>query len=471
MAKVDKFLTQLMAYEADALLVESGDNLYLRKGTEKKPLMDVKPGAITNAHVAALFNEIAPVHIQVCISCGENASWDYRWGECLFRIELCFVEGRIAARVRAVADPVVVAPAPRLVVVPAAHDAAAPPIARFFRAVDDGRGCDLYLTAGHFPMARVDGEMAALQGFPVLAAADLHKLIEEILPARARAALEATGDATFGWELDGARVRCTVLRDASGTGGVFRRFPQQVPSVVSLGSPAGLVELCQLRTGLVIVAGVGGSGRSTTLAAMVDWINHQRADHVVTVEDTVEILHAPKRCLINQRQVGEHTGTCAQALEAAARERPEVVVVGAVRDLATMRAMIEMAGQGLVIAVMSAANASAAVEAIVAAHPLQEQEAARGRLAGVLQGVVTQIARGDPRFQANQRVRVVDAAGLGPCLQTVPTRAAAPMFSLADPRSASPCAINDALRELVLLGVLGRDRRTLGPAAGQLRVA
>ena len=479
MARIDKFLAQLIAYQADALLVESGDNLYLRKGDNKQPLMQVKPGAISNAHVAALFNEVAPAEVQDSIGRCVNVSWNYRWGTFLFRTELCFVEGRIVARMRAIADtPVVVAPAVKEV-----DDDDVLLIARYFRVIPEGSGCDLHLTAGQRPMARVDGALLPLPDCGALDAYALQKLIEQIIPERARAALERDGDATFATEIDGARVRCTVFRDVGGTGGVFRRFPRRIRTVEALGLPASVVELCKLRMGLVLVTGAAGSGRSTTVAAMVDWINTNRADHVVTVEDPVEVIHAPKRCLINQRQVGEHTGSYAQALEAARREHPNVVVVGALRELDAIKAALEMAAQGqLVIAVTSAVTATAAVEGLLEAFPLDQQDGARAQLVGALKGAVTLLSRTDPadkpQGQRNKRgVRVSDADALVACLAPVmvpslPLVAVTPPSSSSSSSSSrstahalppgmgtvaggSDCAINEALWELVLLGFTG----------------
>lgn len=399
MARIDTFLAQLMAYEAEALLIESGDNLYLVKSDQRMPLMQVRAGAIANAHVAALLGEIAPAYARAQLESGAGLEWDYQWGTCLFHVEVANVGGRIRARLyeasRDEAGGSVSAVAP---LDDGGGAEEAPHIERFMRAALE-RGCtDLHLTAGRLPMVRVDGEMTGLPGFSVLDPYALQKMIEEILPDRAKAELEATHDVDFSYDLAadpqrqqaGARIRCNIFRDVAGVGGVFRCFPLQAQSVRDIGVPDVVVEMCAQRHGLIVVTGAAGSGKSTTLAALVDWINEHRADHVVTIEEPVEIVHAPKRCLINQRQVGEHTGSFARALRAAQREDPDVVLVGEARDADTLAAVLEMAETHLVLVCLRTSSAAAALDRIVDRFPLAQQQQVRHQLADCLLGVVAQ---------------------------------------------------------------------------------
>jgi twitching motility protein PilT len=171
------------------------------------------------------------------------------------------------------------------------------------------------------PMVRVHGEMAALDGRPALSSAELWALVEPIVPARNRAQFEETRDTDFSYQLSGrARMRCNVFKDIVGVGAVFRQIPARVQSAKDLGLPAAAMRLCDAPKGLVLVTGPTGSGKSTTLAAMIDYINDARTDHILTIEDPVEFVHKDKKCLINQREVGASTMSFQAALRAALRE-------------------------------------------------------------------------------------------------------------------------------------------------------
>lgn len=417
MARIDSFLAQLVAYEADALLVESGDNLYLAKGDQRLPLMQVRAGAIVNAHVIALLGEIAPAAVRAQLEraqlggdgapgASEPIAWDYQWGTLFFHVEVVLFAGLLHARVR---DATLHAPAGTSATAKAS--ATSTPanvlddsvderqgIELYLRAALERGGSDLHLTAGRVAMVRVDGDMTPLFGAAsgALDPYGLQKMIEQMVPDRAKVDLEATHDVDFSFDLapqchaPGARVRCNVFKDSTGVGGVFRCFPLQPPSALDIGLPDNVVEMCARRHGLIIVAGAAGSGKSTTIAGMVDWINENRADHVVTIEDPVEIMHAPKRCLVNQRQVGEHTGSFARALRAAQREDPDVIVVGEVRDLETLTMVLELAETHLVIVAMRSTSAAAALERIIDRFSAEAQRAARNLLAECLVGVVAQ---------------------------------------------------------------------------------
>lgn len=469
MARIDTFLAQLMAYEAEALLVESGDNLYLVKGEQRLPLMQVRAGAIANAHVAALLSEIAPPDVRGGLeTCAEGASieWEYQWGTCFFHVEAAVVGGRIRARLQEVsgatgAMSAGIAPSSAEDAPPMGDDRAH--IEVFLRAALERGSSDLHLTAGRVPMCRVDGEMVPLVATNAHNRASLprslvepldpyglQKMIEEIVPDRARVELEATHDVDFSYDLTalpqapqtGARVRCNVFRDSTGVGGVFRCFPLQPRSAHEIGLPDAVLEMCARRHGLILVTGAAGSGKSTTIAAMIDWINTNRADHVVTIEDPVEIVHAPKRCLINQRQVGEHTGSFARALRAAQREDPDVVLVGEVRDTETMTAALEMAETHLVIVTMHTTTAAAALERMLDRFPAEQQRQMRNVLSESLVGVVAQALC---KRSGGGRVAAFDVVVATPAIAA----------QLRDGSTKElPRALDDHLRDLVARGVI-----------------
>lgn len=464
MARIDSFLAQLMAYEAEALLVESGDNLYLVKGEQRLPLMQVRAGAIANAHVAALLAEIAPNELRAAIEqCATGASngaleWEYQWGTCFFHVEAAVVSGRLCARLQEVSGATGTSAGNTSAGLAAATVDEGPPsmgddrphIEVFLRAALERGSSDLHLTAGRMPMCRVDGEMTALAASirEPLDPYALQRMIEEIVPDRAKVELEATNDVDFSYDLApsrghaGARVRCNIFRDSTGVGGVFRCFPLQPRTAHEIGLPDTALEMCARRHGLIVVTGAAGSGKSTTIAAMIDWINANRADHVVTIEDPVEIVHAPKRCLVNQRQVGEHTGSFARALRAAQREDPDVVLVGEVRDLETVAAVLEMAETHLVIVTMHSTTAAAALERLVDRFPAEQQRQARSVLADVLAGVVTQTLC---KRSGGGRVAAFDVVVATPAIAA----------QLRDGSTKDvPHALDERLRELVTRGVI-----------------
>lgn len=468
MARIDSFLAQLVAYEADALLVESGDNLYLAKGDQRLPLMQVRTGAIVNAHVVALLGEIAPAPVRAQLEraqlggdgapgTSEPIAWDYQWGTLFFHVEVVLFGGQMRARLRdATRDAPVAAMAATSAAAATNVDEAVDEragIELYLRAALERGGSDLHLSAGRVAMVRVDGDMAPLFG-PTSEALDpygLQKMIEEMVPDRAKVELEATHDVDFSFDLaphgatPGARVRCNVFKDSSGVGGVFRCFPLRPPSALEIGLPDSVVEMCARRHGLVIVTGAAGSGKSTTIAAMIDWINANRADHVVTIEDPVEIVHAPKRCLVNQRQVGEHTGSFARALRAAEREDPDVIVVGEVRDVETMTAVLELAETQLVIVAMHTTSAPAALERLIDRFPVEVQRAARNALAECLVGVVAQTLC---KRAGGGRVAAFDVL--------VPNATTAAQLREGNTRDL-PRSLDDQLRQLVARGAIHED--------------
>ena len=252
-------------------------------------------------------------------------------------------------------------------------------------------GSDLHLASNARPMIRLSGSMVALNAEPFKPEA-IEKLLLEIMPARNKEEYEQTGDTDFAYELAGAaRFRCNAFRDRHGPGGVFRLIPSEVLTVDDLGLPDAVRTFCQLPKGLVLVTGPTGSGKSTTLAAMVDLINRTRKDHIITIEDPIEFVHENRMCMINQREVHSHTDSFARALRAALREDPDIVLVGEMRDLETTQIAIETAETGhLVLGTLHTTSAASTVGRLIDQFPTNQQEQIRSMLSTSLKGVIAQ---------------------------------------------------------------------------------
>jgi twitching motility protein PilT len=211
------------------------------------------------------------------------------------------------------------------------------------------------------------------------------------MPKRNKVEFEETSDTDFAYEMPGARLRCNIFRDRRGIGAVFRKIPTKILSAKDLNLPQAITDLGTLKKGLVLVTGPTGSGKSTTLAALVDWVNANRSDHIITVEDPIEFVHEPKKCLIHQRQVGEHTKSFARALRAALREDPDIVLVGEMRDLETVAIAIETAETGhLVFGTLHTSTAASTVDRIIDQFSSDRQDQIRMMLSESLKGVVSQ---------------------------------------------------------------------------------
>jgi len=256
------------------------------------------------------------------------------------------------------------------------------------------RASDLHLSAGSEAMTRVDGEMRTVEGSTgPLRNDELSDMMLAIAPPDVRRQYEETNDADFAYELEGlGRFRMNYFLDRRGPCMVARQIPIDVVTPDQLGIPSAVVDLCWLSKGLVLVTGPTGSGKSTTLASLIDFINRNRSDHIITIEDPIEYVHPNKRCLVNQRQVGMHTGSFAQALRAALREDPDVIVVGEMRDVETISIAIETAETGhLVFGTLHTTTAASTVDRVIDQFPPQEQGHIRSMLSESLKGVISQV--------------------------------------------------------------------------------
>lgn len=252
---------------------------------------------------------------------------------------------------------------------------------------------DLHLSSGLPPMLRVDGAMQPL-GEPALDSEQVRNCIAGLagLAGDAGGVDTAARDADFGVEVAGAgRFRVNVFRQQRGAAAVFRAIPQRVPSMEDLGMGPVFGRIAAVKRGLVLVTGPTGSGKSTTLAALINHVNETRAEHILTIEDPIEFVHAPRRCLVNQREVGRDTADCATALRAALREDPDVILIGEMRDPETIRLALTAAETGhLVFATLHAASAPRCVDRVVDVFPGGEKEVIRTMLSESLVAVVAQ---------------------------------------------------------------------------------
>jgi twitching motility protein PilT len=261
-----------------------------------------------------------------------------------------------------------------------------------FAAMFDLNASDLHMSVGSPPMVRHDGEMKPLSGRPLLSAADTERILFPIAPERNREEFARRNDTDFAYEVPGvARFRCNFFRDRKGIGGVFRVIPSKIMTAEEMNLSKEILQLCHLPKGLVLVTGPTGSGKSTTLCALIDYINRNRTDHIITIEDPIEFVHENKKCLINQRQVGEHTDSFKDALRAALREDPDIVLVGEMRDLETVAIAIETAETGhLVFGTLHTSSAPSTVDRIIDQFPADRQGQIRVMLAESLKGVISQ---------------------------------------------------------------------------------
>ncbi len=267
-----------------------------------------------------------------------------------------------------------------------------PAIEKYLLALLREKGSDLHLSVGCPPLIRKDGDIVPLEAGP-LGGEELKAMILEVLPPRNRSEFEERQDTDFAHEIKGqGRFRMNVFVDTRGWGAVARAIPSRVLTADDLGLGEAVRKLCELEKGLVLVTGPTGSGKSTTLAAMIDLVNSSRPGHIITIEDPVEFVHASKKGLVNQREVGVHTRSFASALRAALREDPDVVLLGELRDLETTAIALETAETGhLVFGTLHTSSAVSTVDRLIDQFPAGQQDQIRTMLASSLRGVIAQV--------------------------------------------------------------------------------
>ncbi len=404
MATLDKILDAMPGWNADAVTLTGGTVPQIHVNGQVKTLKQ----PIAEPQLTAYLREIADPVAASMIQGGQSCDFLYR----NFEFHIQFTGAGLTAVVfPSAGPPAPPAPAPATAVAPAAPAMAAPPQPQraalgdqpppgmvrcpidelFYKMIRQGAS-DLHICSGEHPYLRLHGEMVHLDGYPQQTPEMVKDLLWPICPERNRAEFEETRDTDFAYEIQGlSRFRCNFFMDRFGMGGVFRQIPTDVPTVEALGLSKAVIDLCWLSKGLVLVTGPTGSGKSTTLAALINFINANRTDHIITIEDPIEFVHQNKRCLLNQREVGVHTGGFKRALRAALREDPDIVLVGEMRDLETVAIAIETAETGhLVFGTLHTTTAPSTVDRIIDQFPADRQSQIRMMLSECLKGVISQ---------------------------------------------------------------------------------
>jgi twitching motility protein PilT len=250
---------------------------------------------------------------------------------------------------------------------------------------------DCHLSAGEPPMIRIDGDLKKLDN-PALTKEEVHALVYDIMNDAQRRSFEENHECDFSFELGKvARFRVNVFLQRKGEGAVFRTIPTKVMSLEELGMPPILKQLCEKDKGLILVTGPTGSGKSTTLAGMVDYMNNSFEGHILTVEDPIEFVHISKKCLVNQRELGPHTHSFANALRSALREDPDIILVGEMRDLDTIQLALTAAETGhIVFGTLHTSSAPKTVDRIIDVFPPNQQAQIRAQFAESIEAVITQ---------------------------------------------------------------------------------
>jgi twitching motility protein PilT len=266
------------------------------------------------------------------------------------------------------------------------------PVPELLEIVLERGASDLHLTAGAPPTIRLHGDLIRLVDYPILSPRALQGMIYAILPQKMRERLEGELELDMSYALPGkARFRVNVYYQRDSIGAAFRLIPYEIKTVESLGLPSVVADLARYPRGFVVVTGPTGSGKSTSLAGMVDIVNRERSAHIMTVEDPIEFLHKHQQCIVNQREVGSDTHSFAQALKHVLRQDPDVILVGEMRDLETISTAITAAETGhLVFATLHTQDAPQTIDRIIDVFPPHQQQQVRVQLATTLQGIVTQ---------------------------------------------------------------------------------
>ncbi len=261
----------------------------------------------------------------------------------------------------------------------------------FFKLMNDEGASDLHMVSGQQPILRINGDIERVK-YKTLENDSLKAMLYEICPEDKIKIFEERGDMDFGYHIPGlARYRCNFFLQKYGIAAVFREIPSNILSCEDLGLPKVITKLATLPKGLVLVTGPTGSGKSTTLAAIIDEINKTRSDHILTVEDPIEFVHKSQKCVVNHREVGDHTKSFSAALRGALREDPDVIMVGEMRDLETISLAMEAAMTGhVVFGTLHTLNAMKTVDRVIEIFPADQQGQVRSTLADALKAIVSQ---------------------------------------------------------------------------------
>jgi twitching motility protein PilT len=477
LAQLDALLRALSEKGASELQLTGGSRPMFCFPEGDRP---VSQTVLNGPQISALLSELADQIEAAKIAAGQSSSFTYALPDGMaFDVRFDGSDGTPRAMVRPSDGATGAAPAPVEAAAPALPtiEPGAPEIDRYLRALVEHGGSDLHLSADETPMLRVDGSMTRLPGATTLSGEATIELLRAIMPEVNRKEFEDCHDTDFAYEIeDLSRFRVNVFMDRHGPGGVMRVIPSKILTAEDLNIPPAIVELCNLHKGLVLVTGPTGSGKSTTLAALVDHVNRSRTDHIITIEDPIEFVHPNHKCLVNQREIRTHTGGFKRALRAALRQDPDIVLVGEMRDLETVEIAIETAETGhLVFGTLHTTTAASTVDRIIDQFPADRQGQIRTMLSESLKGVVSQTLlkkNGGGRVAALETLIVIPAiANLireGKTFQIPSTMQTGKKYGM--------MLLNDALLELVRKGLVDPEeahRKAIDKAsfANQLRVA
>ena len=318
---------------------------------------------------------------------------------------------------------------------------------------------DLHLTVGSRPALRVRGHLERLEAFPELSADASRQLLYRIISSEQQKRLEIDRQLDLSYSIPGvARFRVNIYSQRESLAGAFRLIPADLKSLEELGLPTSLYELCNKPRGLVLVTGPTGSGKSTTLAALIDEINRTRADHIITIEDPIEFLHRHKRCIVNQRELGPDATTFANALRGALRQDPDVILLGEMRDLETISTALTAAETGhLVFATLHTQDAASTVDRVIDVFPATQQGQIRTQLAGTLEGVVAQTLL--PTADGQGRAAAVEILKPDDAVRNLIRQAKVEQVYSIMQTAGKKCmqTMEQALAELVLRGIIKEE--------------
>ncbi|HKF45220.1 MAG TPA: type IV pilus twitching motility protein PilT [Thermoanaerobaculia bacterium] len=392
MPQIDQLLQAMRKFGANGALLKSGEKVQMAFPTGNRYTSQTTP----HDSLVAMIEEILPAEVTVAPDGSTEFVHETGATSVRVRVQADGEAWRVSIEQISSRPAPAPEPAPAARAVSAGHAVAAAgrnAIERLLLRMLALEASDLHLTTGSTPFVRIHGVMQPMPGSAPLTADELYGMLTEILPARNREEFERRNDTDLGYAIPGAsRFRVNVYRDRRGPGAVFRAIPFQIRTPEELGLPASVLELCDRTKGLVLVTGPTGSGKSTTLATLIDHINRTRTDHIVTIEDPIEFVHENKKCLVNQREVHSHTDSFKDALRAALREDPDVVLVGELRDLETIAIAVETAETGhLVFGTLHTSTAPSTIDRVIDQFPADRQDQIRQMLAGSLIGVIAQV--------------------------------------------------------------------------------
>jgi len=405
MSQLDKLIERIQP--GQDLLLESQKEPMMRSTAGLKTMVNQQ---LTSAQIIALIAELAPADQKQGITQKKPATFEYHLGGKRYAASF-LTQGELVRGVVSLADAAIAKPpvdvdevdeeetvevisaepmtAPRQTPSAGGGD---PEINALLRRMFEMGASDLHLTSTHKPLIRLHGDMQDLPGQTAITPERLKKIIHSIMPAHNAAQFEEFNDTDFAYEIeDLARFRVNVFMDRFGIGAVFRQIPMEIVTAEKLGLSKEVLDLCFLSKGLVLVTGPTGSGKSTTLCALIDYINRNRKDHIITIEDPIEFVHKDKKAIVTQREIGEDTVSYAEGLKMALRQDPDVILIGEMRDLETTQAALTAALTGhLVFGTLHTTDAIQTISRVVDLFPPHQQPLLRVQLAESLRAVVSQ---------------------------------------------------------------------------------